>query len=320
MNPRSLQNPSSLKLTGLILLCSLMLLLVDCRASSRRPEDSFPRLEPSDETQFGERELSGLLEYDPIDEASGIAASRMNPGVIWAHNDSGDAPRLFAFDTAGKHLGVFDILGAKARDWEDMAIGPGPQSGRRYLYVADSGDNKAKRDIKTIYRIPEPVVQPDQKPIESALSGVEAIRFRYPDGRRDAETLIVDPKTGDLIIISKREKQVRIYAARAPQSTSEVITLERVGTLPLHNVVGGDISPSGREILLKTYNAVYYWQRLPGRPIWEALALQSIVLPYFPEPQGEAITWTADEMGYYTLSEERGNIPAYLYYYPRLKN
>jgi hypothetical protein len=305
----------SLLLIAILLGGSLPLLLADCRASSEKSESPYPALAAIDETVFGERDVRGLLEHDPIEEASGRAASRMNPGVIWAHNDSGDKARLFALDSGGRHLGIYGILGAEAKDWEDMAVGPGPKPGRGYLYIADFGDNKAKRDVKTIYRLPEPIVKLDQSPIDSALSGVEAIRFRFPDGRRDAETLIVDPQTGDIVIVSKREQQERIYAAKAPQSTEEIITLERVGTLAIHNVVSGDVSPSGREILIKTYNGVYYWQRLEGKPVWEAMVTQPVALPYFPEPQGEAITWAHDEMGYFTLSEERGNIPAFLYFY-----
>ena len=309
--------PNSLLLIAVLLCGSMPLLLGDCSASSEG--DPYPRIAASAEIAFGERHVRGLLEHGPIDEASGIAASRMNVGVIWAHNDSGDQPRLFALDGNGKHLGVYEILGAEAEDWEDMAVGPGPKAERSYLYIADMGDNNAQRDVKTIYRLPEPIVKLGQEPIDSALSGVKAIRFRYPDGRRDAETLMVDPQSGDFIIVSKREQRVGIYAARAPQSTEEIIVLERVGTLALHNVVGGDISPSGREILIKTYNGVYYWQRLAGLPVWDAMVAQPVALPYFPEPQGEAIAWAPDEMGYFTLSEERGEIPAFLYFYPRLE-
>lgn len=238
--------------------------------------------------------------------------------MIWTHNDSGDVARLFALDTAGRHLGLFTLPDVEAVDWEDMACGPGPLAGQSYLYIGDFGDNAAERDVKTVYRVPEPELRLDQEPLERELPGVVAIRFRFPDGPRDAETLIVDPVSADIIIVSKRERAVGVYLAPAPQPTNEIITLQRMGTLAMTNVVAGDISPTGRELLLKTHVRVLYWQREPAQPIWEALLQEPAMLAYIPEPQGEAVTWAWDEMSYFTLSEERNGTAAVLHRYPRL--
>src|SRR5215510_12090696 len=96
------------------------------------------------------------LENQSIKESSGIAASRRNAGIFWTHNDSGDGPFVYAFDRQGKHRGVWQVTGANAIDWEDMAIGPGPRRGRSYLYLGDIGDNSKKRDQITVYRVAEP--------------------------------------------------------------------------------------------------------------------------------------------------------------------
>src|SRR5262245_20994043 len=37
------------------------------------------------------------LENQSVKESSGIAASRLNAGVFWTHNDSGDDPFIYAF-------------------------------------------------------------------------------------------------------------------------------------------------------------------------------------------------------------------------------
>ncbi len=291
----------------------LLLLVTACRDEAR-----FQLRHPPADFVFGDREMLGLLTEDAIDEASGLAASRLNPGVLWTHNDSGDKPRLFALNAKGVHLGIYELLGAEARDWEDMAVGPGPKPGRHYLYVADCGDNKARWDLKTIYRLPEPRLRPDQPAIESALSGVETIRYRYPDGPRDAETLLVDPATADIYIVSKREQSVHLYRAAYPQNTKAPITLESLGKLPLTDVTAGDVSADASEILLKNYGAVLYWPRLPDQDLGQALLGKPHRLPYYPEPQGESITWHAQGGGYFTVSEERDGIPAMLYFYPRL--
>ncbi len=270
------------------------------------------------EPRFGERVDRGLLEHSDLDEASGIAASRKNPGVLWSHNDSGDSNRIFALNTAGKHLGIFAIAGATARDWEDIAVGPGPVEGESYIYIGDIGDNEGHFDLKHIYRIPEPLIDANGSPIDSTLASAEIISFRYPDGNRDAETLMVDPLTHDLYVVTKRETNVIVYRAPYPQSTTSAITLEHVATLNFSLAVGGDISPSGLEILIKSYTHIYYWRRTLSQELGQALAQPPEVLPYVAELQGEAVCWQADSMGYYTVSEELGGIQAHLYFYSRL--
>lgn len=272
----------------------------------------------AEDPNFGERQDLGLIAYDPINEASGIAMSRKNPNVLWTHNDSGDQARLFAFNLQGSHLGVYNIDGIVNRDWEDIAVGPGPDDNETYIYIGDIGDNSAQHDLKFIYRIPEPMVDSNQAPLDTAISLAETITFQYPDGNRDAETLMVDPLTKDIYIISKRESQVRVYLAAYPQSTTQTITLEQVATLNLTLTVGGDISPSGLEILIKTYTTMNYWCRTPEQTLSQAFENKPVTVPYISELQGEAVGWTSDQMGYYTISEEPGGIPAHLYFYPRL--
>lgn len=89
-----------------------------------------------------------------------------------------------------------------------------------------------------------------------------------------------------------------VYRAAYPQSSEEPITLERVATLGLSLVVAGDISPRGDEILLKTYDQVFYWSRRAGQPLSEALSADPLRVPYNREPQGEAVAWAADARGY----------------------
>ncbi|NOY59203.1 MAG: T9SS type A sorting domain-containing protein [Calditrichaeota bacterium] len=275
--------------------------------------------------EFGFRIDMGLIQSDAITEASGIAASRKNPGVLWTHNDSGGQNRIFAFNTHGKHLGIYVIAGIQNRDWEDIAVGPGPIDGEEYVYIGDIGDNSARYDKKYIYRIREPRVDTTRTPTDTIITKAERFVFQYPDGNRDAETLMVDPPTGDIYVVSKREDKVHVYRAPYPQNfysypTTHTDTLEYVTMLNSWAVVGGDISASGSEILIKSYNKIDYWHREPGQVLWQALQQNPKQVPYVPEPQGEAVCWAADGSGYFTLSEERNNRPAHLYFYPRLEN
>lgn len=267
--------------------------------------------------QFGSRQDLGLIENNQLDEASGMAASKKNPGVLWAHNDSGNKNRLFAFNLHGRHLGEYFLENARNRDWEDMAVGPGPAAGESYLYLGDIGDNSAEHNLYIIYRVAEPKLDSVQTPVVRFLSGVEKIRFNYPDGKKDAETVMVDPLTKDIYMVSKREEQVKVYRLAYPQSTTDTTIAEFITTLNMTFAVGGDISTSGSEILIKTYSQVFYWHRELKETIGETLGSDPVAVPYVLEPQGEAICWQPEGRGYYTLSEEAFDVPAHLYFYPR---
>lgn len=269
--------------------------------------------------QFGNGRDIGTIESSEITEASGITASRKNPGVFWTHNDSGGKSRVFAFDSLGRDLGFYYIAGIQNRDWEDIAVGPGPIEGEQYLYIADIGDNSLHYDTKYIYRVREPHVSVDQTPIDTVLYKVERLVFQYPDGNRNAETIMIDPLTLDIYIVSK-ESATKVYRAAWPYTfhaapTFDVDTLEVVTSFTFDTAVGGDISPDGREILIKKYNVMYYWTRDEDQTIDEAFEADIRTVPYFIEPQGEAVCWASDSSGYYTLSE--GSHP-HLYFYPRL--
>ncbi len=290
----------------LLTIFSLLLIFVSC-SSAQAPS-------------FGQREDKGLLQFNEIIEASGIASSRKNIGVLWTHNDSGDSARIFAINTHGKLLGIYHIEGAKNRDWEDIEVGPGPAKDKEYIYISETGDNDAKYKKKYVYRVPEPVVDTNQAPVYEILKDCDKITFKYPDGPRDAETLIVDPLTKDIYVVSKREKNVNVYLLSYPQSLDNTIKIKYMLTLPFTMIVGGDISYNGEEILLKTYDSVNYWKRDSGQSVAEALKNKYYTLPYIREPQGEAIGWSYNADGYYTTSEnENMDTPAHLYFYSRLK-
>jgi hypothetical protein len=98
------------------------------------------------------------VEASFIDEASGIADSRTNPGVIWLHNDSGDGAYLYGVDRKGKLKALYLVRSAAASDWEDMAWGPGPDGKGNFLYMGDIGDNPSSRTDAVVYRIAEPKI------------------------------------------------------------------------------------------------------------------------------------------------------------------
>jgi hypothetical protein len=258
----------------------------------------------------------GVVASSALNEISGLAASRVNDDVLWAHNDSGDSARVFAINTAGALLGTYNISGASATDWEDMALGPGPAAGVEYLYLGDIGDNTAARGSVRVYRVAETSVGSTQSPVNVNLSGAETFTLTYPDGARDAETLMVDPTTGDLYIVSKRESRSRVY--RAPASAlvnGAAVTMEYKAQLPWGWATGGDISPDGDEVLIRGYSNASLWSRAPGANLWDAFTGGEVSATLRSESQGESIAFDGDGWGYFTVSE--GTNPP-IYYFDRV--
>jgi hypothetical protein len=245
----------------------------------------------------------GTVQTPLIKEASGIVASRNSPGVLWVHNDSGDSARVYAINTEGKLLGIYYIANAYCQDWEDIAIGPGPDQKRDYLYIGDIGDNRARRPWITIYRVPEPKVDPNRAGTESRIGPADSIDLVYPDGAKDAETLMVDPLNGDIYIIAKREFYCRVYQASYPQSTKAQTVLTLVAKLPWGFAVGGDISRDGKLVIVRGMFNASMWVRPKGEKLWQAFSHKYFRLELMQEPQGEGICFDADGRGYFTIGE-----------------
>ncbi len=256
----------------------------------------------------------GKLDLPALNEASGLAASRRGP-VLWTHNDSDpDGPYLYAFAAAdGRYLGRYALTGATVVDWEDLALGPGVGPEQDDLYLADIGDNPKVRGKITVYRAPEPAVDPAQEPVSAALTPT-ALDFTYPGGQaHDAETLLVDPVRGDLCVVTKRMDGLsEAYCRAAPLSSG---TLALAATLDLGMAAlatGGSVSPDGRLVAVRTYLDARVWRRKLDAPLSDAFLSPSCPLALTLEIQGESIGFAADGLGYYTVSEgEAPSLHAY---------
>ena len=255
---------------------------------------------------FDQAVEAGRVNDERVSEASGLAVGRLNDGILWVHNDSGDEARLYALDSEGRMHSVWRFAGIVAIDCEDLAIGP--RSGRTgpHLYLADIGDNARRRDSIRIYVAAEPCLDDLPDSDEHALAAVEIIEAAYPDGPRDAETLLVDPLTGDLYIVCKGFRRSPVYRIPAATGDAGLMIMEPVAEIPWGLVTGGDVSADGTEILVRGYWNVSLWRRSPSDPLWTAFLGTECRLPYVIEPQGEAIAFTSNADAYLTLSEGIG--------------
>ncbi len=259
----------------------------------------------------GAVETWGEVESDEIVEASGVGHSALNPGVVWTHNDSSDTARLFALSESGGHLGEFTVV-TDNRDWEDMSLGWDETLGAPAIYVGDFGDNGESRDDITVLVVPEPSIALADVPVTAELTTFTQMTLLYPDGAHNAETLMHDPVTGDLYVVTKDyEGSTSVYRKPAPHVDGVTSTLDHVADLvfgedPLPGsgaTTGGDISPLGDRIAIRTYSHAWAWRRDQAFSVAEAFAGEPCDLGAPDEPQGEALGFTRDGAGYLTLSE-----------------
>ncbi|WP_210486771.1 hypothetical protein [Rufibacter aurantiacus] len=240
-----------------------------------------------------------------INEASGIADSKTVPGHLWVQEDSGNPAQLYLLSHKGAVLKKIPLKGAKNRDWEDMAIF-GDQ-----IYLADIGDNNKTAREYAFYSFKEPSASTD------TIRNISVVKFKYPDGSHDAEAFLIDPKTRNILIITKTDTLSRVYKLNYPFSSTAMNTAELVGNLPYSYVVSAALSGSGKEAIVKTYSALYHYQQKGSEPLEEFLLKEFNTLPYTIEPQGEAVTFAAADSGYFTLSEKGLASAVNLYFYKK---
>lgn len=310
-----------MKKLGLILIVVGMALGWGCSRAMRDPpagpatvsEDTGDR-KYSD--RWGPPQKVATLADPTITESSGLVASRRNPGLLWTHNDSGAGPILYALDRSGKSAGVWQVAGATAKDWEDIAAGPGPETGTSYLYVGDIGDNSLARLQIVVYRVPEPSITPEDAQSTAAaprdLEGAVAIELKYPDGPHNAEALMVHPKTGDLYIATKeRRRPAGIYKLAAAKLVQPgVQTMSKLTELKMPSVVegmvtGGDISPDGKHLILCDYFGAYELTLTSGEfdAIWKDTPM---IVDLGAREIGESICYSLDGRSLFATSE---NVP-----------
>jgi len=265
---------------------------------------------------YGQATTLTTIKDKSISESSGLVASRTTPGAYWTHNDSGDGPFIYAFDTGGDSLGTFRVNGAQNRDWEDIAAGPGPQPKKSYLYIGDIGDNDSVRPEVTVYRVPEPTPSAATRNFTKSRPGstepAEAIRLKYPDGAHDAEALLVHPRTGNIYIVIKVVLvNPGVYEAVAPFTAGQTITMRRIGEVHVPSifggvVTGGDISPDGRRVALCDYFQGYEIVLPAGDSKFDDIWKQKLTgFDLGKRKQGESITYRLDGRALLATSEGR---------------
>jgi len=240
-----------------------------------------------------------LMHLSGISEASGIAVDRRVPGRLWTHNDSGQ-PILFAIDERGSVTGQLRIAGATMEDWEAVAAGRCDTGS--CLYIGDIGDNEAKRDHITVYRVPEPDAAADTS------APAEAFHATYPDGPHDAEALLIAPDGRIHIVTKGNSGPIALYRFPFDLRAGSTVRLERVGGAKGEKdhdlrITDGAVSPDGRWTVLRSQHSLRFYRT---SEFFEGHWRDGLRVDLTPlrEPQGEGVAIGANNAVF--VAGERG--------------
>ena len=212
----------------------------------------------------GEPQRAGKLENPQLREVSGLAASSLYPGLLWAVNDGGDDPLLYAVGSDGADLGSFRVEGAFNYDWEALASFRLQDSA--YLLIADVGDNWEQRQTVTLYVVKEPSITAAGLGSDAAVPIVWQIDFTYEDGPQDCEAAAVDPVTQSVLLLTKRGLSPKLYEIPLqPAAVDAPLVARLLASVPHFSwPTDMDLSPDGLAAVVLTYNHAYLFRRRPG--------------------------------------------------------
>ncbi|MEL7024753.1 MAG: hypothetical protein AAGL69_13520 [Pseudomonadota bacterium] len=263
----------------------------------------------------------GELNYELLPEASGMAISAIDPQRLWFINDRGNRAEIIALDLPDFEHTSVAVTGARNTDWEDLE--GFVVDGDSWLAIADIGDNVAEREKVAVHLLREPSTDTDSIEIQQTL------RFTYPGGPRDAESLAVDPVSRHIYILSKREKPPVLFRVALPPSDATGVIdveLERLGevtSIPAPAAIevrlfprygkyrnqptAISLGPDGKTIALMTYGEAYVAKLDDDRDWLAALnrPLCALGSPLLAQPETIAV----DNAGAVYVSSERKKAP-----------
>ena len=322
-----------------ILLIYFLFLLITFIACSQEDSVNFKEESEPLKPTFSMHEILGYTNNEILNEISGMVASINNPGLFWVHNDSGDAPIIYLvnkdmviilkvfleksiyysidIEQEGNNSRTSHIEDVRSIDWEDITITT--KNNKNFIVVGDIGDNIGQRSSTSLYSFEEPIFK--------GTSNISVIADRmilnYAEGARDAEVLMSDPISGNMIILTKRDSKSKIYSFPFEPLKKTISSSGELNLTPLifddghtNKITAGDIDKFGN-VIIKNYSHVFLLEN-PDKI--SALELLLTVTPkevnYIVEPQGESLCWGLDAVSYYTISENRyGQIQPLIKYY-----
>jgi hypothetical protein len=230
-------------------------------------------------------EQIGSVDHNSIPEASGIAQSNRYPWRLYHMNDSGDSPRFFTTMIDGSQTKEVMLEGVGQTDYEDLSVGK-CWGNSQCLFIADLGNNfQTRKKLKLI-------VVKERQSFSDSVAPEVVVRFKYPDGKHNAEGMAIHPITGDIYFLSKpferktpwkfgfkfpflkkrkflTSKLYKMEREEWEKYEGGTVKLKRVGKLRFYQkapknwkwrksvATSLDISPDGKRFMVLTYEDAY---------------------------------------------------------------
>ncbi|WP_076538863.1 hypothetical protein [Shewanella sp. UCD-KL21] len=280
----------------------------------------------------------GNITYKKIDEASGLAYSKIQDDVLWLHNDGGDSAAVYAVNLSGDLLATVNIEGVKNIDWEDMSSFV--INGNAYLLIADVGDNYANRSQYFIHIIAEPDVSKLELAASINVTPLVSLAFNYQDGPKDCESVAVDVINQQIVLLSKRQTPQTLYQLPLPLELAQPVavlpsvpTQERdtlvasslvasplgappalpesfsdyLGSIRLALFAGNStamsFSKDGLSAVVLTYGHAYYYKQQQPTGALSLLSNTPTIIDFPKLFQAEAVSFNHDASRFYITSE-----------------
>ncbi|GAB3266055.1 hypothetical protein GCM10027456_50020 [Kineosporia babensis] len=252
-----------------------------------------------------------VIKDSRITESSGLAPSLLHKNVLWTHNDSGHSAQIYGIAKNGSTAATVVISGEQSRDWEAITSLRGPKNspapGEALIAVGDIGDNLAVHPSVRIAIIREP-----QNLADVTVEPVRVLNLTYPDGPRDAEALLADPKSGQLYVVSKTlfgselySVPKKVWPGNQATGESKVTEMTKVATMRAPMVTDGAFLPDGN-LLLRGYGNLSV---IAAPSTVENERLETLASKSLPkQEQGESLA-VVDDGAYALIGSEGENSP-----------
>lgn len=279
----------------LIILCFCLLSVFNCIRT-----DQNISVPSTDQGPFAKARLIGRLEDDRLVECSGMDTSLTTDNLLWAINDGGNGPFVYAIGIDGRNRGRVLVVGAQNRDWE--GLGTFLWQGRPMILIADFGDNKEEHETHTLYIIEEPRLYGERFGESASVDVAWRIVFSYPDRKHDAEGVAVDVTDGKVLVLTKRDNPPLLFELPLiPLPTDRPVVAHKVAAVdqipPPSNEdlkqkygkyrsqpTAMDFSPDGLHAVVLTYKHAYMFNRKRFDSWASALSEKPALIP-LPLPQ-----------------------------------
>ncbi|MEJ1221120.1 hypothetical protein [Sediminicola sp. 1XM1-17] len=195
-----------------------------------------------------------------ISESSGVV--QLNNSTFWSVEDHGNKDEIYQVDFEGNLVKELEVKNAKNEDWEDLTKDP-----QGNVYIADTGNNNRKRKDLTIYKIPNPDIEPgdkiDAEKIDFYFSDQQNFTPKEEELQYDCEAIFYHKSFIYLITKNRRKPfngEARIYKVPAEKGNYKAEFVGSFETCEEPNtciVTSADISPDGTKIVLLGYGKLW---------------------------------------------------------------